>query len=121
MPDTVVADAASVATPSIRNVQSSIINLREDWVGSQALDLLALSLGDDPDLSSLIRAHEESSRVVKGETCRSETILVPHIVTYLTALADIWITHDVDDCSLAVWLSYRETMGKVYLRDFVAC
>ena len=63
--------------------------------------LLTSSLGDYPYFSRLIRAHEESPRLVERKACWSETIIVPDVGFYLPAFADVWVAHDVDDCSLA--------------------
>ena len=80
--------------------------------------LTVLRLCNHPDFSSLIRAHEEPSTFVKGETCRSETILFPNIWPYLPALFDVLITHDIDDCSLAIRASRWLSVPKINFRYF---
>jgi len=80
----------------------------------------ALHLGDSPDLSRLIRAYKEPPRLVKSETCRSETIIVPYIVLHLPAFVHVDVAHDVDDCRLAVRRRYWPSVGKIKLEDFVA-
>ena len=55
-----------------------------------------------PQLTSLIRAHEESPLCVKGEARRPETVFVPNIRLDLPAFTHIWITHDVNQSGLAV-------------------
>lgn len=81
--------------------------------------LLARPLGDCPNLSGLIRAHEQPSCLVKGKTRRSETVVVPDIGDNLPAFVDVWVTHDVDDCGLAVRRSDWESIGEVNLGDLV--
>lgn len=63
--------------------------------------LSARYLGDCPDFSRLIRAHKERACLVEREACWSEAVVVPDIRPDLPALADIYIAHYVDDCSLA--------------------
>lgn len=71
------------------------------------------------DLSRLIRAHKKPPGLIKSETCGSETIVVPYIVSYLPTFVDIDVAHDVDNCSLAVRRRYWPSVGKVKLGDFV--
>ena len=89
-------------------------------IGPRPALLRTLHLGDYPDFSSLIGAHEQSPSLVESETCWPETIFVPNVGNYLPALADVDIAHDVDDCGLAVRLSDRESTGEVDLGKFVA-
>ena len=81
--------------------------------------LTARHLGDCPDFSSLIRAHEEPPCLVKRQTCWSETIIVPDIRPYLPAFADVYIAHDVDDCGLASRRCFWRSVDEVNLGDFV--
>lgn len=76
-------------------------------------------LSDRPDLSRLIRAHEKPPRLIKSETCGSETIVVPDIVSYLPTFVDVDVAHDVDNCSLVIRRRYWPSVGKVKLGDFV--
>ena len=83
--------------------------------------LTASHLSDCPDLSGLIRAHKKPLCLVKRETCWSEAIIVPDIRLYLSAFADIYVAHDVDDCSLAGRRRFWRSIGEVNFRDFVTC
>ncbi len=76
-------------------------------------------LSDRPDLSRLIRAHKKPLGLIKSETCGSETIVVPDIVSYLPTFVDIDVAHDVDNCSLAVRRRYWPSVGKINLGDCV--
>ena len=78
-------------------------------------------LRDNPNFSSLVRAHKESSRLVKRETCRSETIVVPDVGFYLPTFAYVDVAHDVNHRSLAGRSRFGESVFEVNFGDFVTC
>ena len=83
--------------------------------------LTARQFSDCPDFSGLIRAHKEPPGLVKRETRWSKTIIVPDIRLYLPAFADVYVAHNVDDCSLAGRRCFWRSVGEVDLGDFVPC